>query len=95
MSAGPADDGHTLEVENPDEGQPRHLLDGRPVDSGAEIEVQLADGGWLPGRYESRAAESDIQAWIYIPLRLGGDEPESGRNLEAPLPRGARCRWPA
>jgi len=47
-----------------DKGGPslRHFLAGRLVESGAILEVQLAEGGWLPLRYEARWVEDDGEA---------------------------------
>ncbi len=89
------DDGAPLELGHDEDGAPRHLLAGRPLESGSQLEVLLEDGSWLRGRYEARPAEEDVQAWLYLPLRIAEGEEPSGRSLEAPIPRGARFRWPA
>jgi hypothetical protein len=41
----------------------RHFLDGRLEEGGTILEVKLADGGWLPQRYETRWVKTS-RSWV-------------------------------
>lgn len=66
------------------QGRPEYFLAGRPVDPGAQIEVDLPDedDGWQPVRFEWTQLLDDVPRLVL----------ESGRNI--PLPELALFRWP-
>ena len=75
----------------------RHVLDGRSVENRTILEVQLADGGWLPLRYEARWVEDDgkggaglFPRWhLLVATRDGQAEVELHD-----LPSVSVLRWP-
>jgi len=72
----------------------RHVLAGRMVQSGDELELLLSDGRWLRGRYEWTGVPV---VWPALRITLTGTvSPTSERKLTGamPLPPSARLRWP-
>jgi len=87
---------HALLIEAPGAGGRRHYLGGRPVHAGTALELLLADGHWLRGRYE----------WSFVPGELPtlhvwlGGPAEAQRQGDVPsvaftMPARAVLRWPA
>ena len=76
---------------------PQHVLDGRPVQADTVIEVQLANGGWLPLRYEARWVEYDGEgrAGLFSRWHLEVATGESQAEVELhDLQSGTVLRWP-
>lgn len=87
---------HTQLIEAADGGGRRHFLDGRPVHAGAALELLLADGHWLRGRYEWSYAAGQAPT---LHIALGGPD-EAQRQDATPavsfaLPARTVLRWPA
>jgi hypothetical protein len=82
-----------------DRGGPslRHFLAGRLVESGTILEVQLAEGGWLPLRYEARWVEDDGEghAGLFPRWHLVVATNYGQADIELhDLPTGTTLRWP-
>lgn len=78
-----------------DGGRLCHYLSGRAVRSGDELELGLANGTWLRGRYEWNGS---AVVWPTLRVLLSGRVSEtSERKLTAAvvLPPTASLRWPA
>jgi hypothetical protein len=75
------------------EGQLHHVLDDEPLRSGEEVDLLLADGGWLAGIYEWSGQEI---RWPGLRFGLGGTGPiyagESSRTAIVALPPDAVVR---
>jgi hypothetical protein len=72
------------------DGQPgtfRHLLDGKPVHSGQVLEIALARGVWVLGRYEWSFRRGRSPTFR---LKLA-----SGDVMVCRLPPSAELRWPS
>src|SRR4051794_8431659 len=91
----PVGSGARLEVRGP-AGQRVHVLEDRPLARGDELELLLADGYWLRGRYEWGGLEA---RWPGLRIELGG--PWQRGAVERPpaavmaLHPDAIVRWPA
>jgi hypothetical protein len=81
----------------------RHFLLGRAVHAADGLELHLADGRWLPGRYENVRGADFLRPLFYFDLSCVAAAPEwAGRGavsttrLEAmvELDPAARLRWP-
>jgi len=86
---------HTQLIEAADAGGRRHFLDGRPVHAGTTLELLLADGHWMTGRYEWSFAAGEPPT---LHVMLGGPA-EAERQGELPVvsftvPPRAVLRWP-
>ena len=88
-------DPSTALIEGRDEGGLRHFLNGRAVLAGAGLELLLADGHWVPVRYEWDF-ESGKPPRAY--LLLGGPEQALRHDatpvVEFALAPRAVLRWP-
>lgn len=72
-----------------DAGGLRHFLDGRPVHAGAELELLLADGTRIRGRYEW-GFERRRRPTFKVDVAPASEELE----VSFPLPPKAKLRWP-
>jgi hypothetical protein len=84
--------GQVLEKRDAD-GQPRHLLDGRPLSPGiSRIDLLLADGTWLSGTYEWNLRPA---TWPALRFSIAAPEDASVRptTCVALLPPDAVLRW--
>jgi hypothetical protein len=86
-----------------DAGGPRHFLLGEAVHAGTGLELLLADGRWIPGRYEFTRHDDDLRPLFYADLPLATAAPDwAGADADAAvhpeacieLPAAARLRWP-
>lgn len=73
-----------------------HFLDGRRVSAGDAIELLLAGGGWLRGRYDWSGNEA---RWPGLRVELGGPWEELPAGVFRPaavlaLHPDAIVRWP-
>jgi hypothetical protein len=88
--------GATLELD-PNGRSLRHVLDSRYVEDGTVLEVQLANGGWAPLRYEARWVEDDGEGRAGLfprwHLALATGDGQAGVELHD-LPPGSVLRWP-
>jgi hypothetical protein len=80
MSPGMSD-GEVIELRLED-GEPRHYLAGKPVNTGEVLELQLQDGSWALGRYEWDCREQDLPVFLSA---------EGGAWWSQP---GMKFRWP-
>jgi len=95
-------DAKPLELER-DDGGWRHFLDGRPVETGAHLELQPVEfldddtgghlqpvpGRWVTVRYEARLAVSDR-----ADVRVSLYSTIGGYQVELVADEGMRFRWP-
>ena len=73
-----------------------HVLQDRPLQRGDEIELLLADGYWLRGRYDWAGIEA---RWPGLRVELGGPWQSAGAPARPPaavlaLHPDAVVRWP-
>jgi hypothetical protein len=82
----------------------RHFLLGRPVHAGDGLELRLADGRWLPGRYENQRGKDFLRAMLYFDLQCLAAPPDwagrvpalsAGMDAMVELQRAACLRWPS
>lgn len=77
------------------DGGARHFLDGRLVHAGAQLELLLDDGHWLPVSYEwSWQAEEAPTASIALGLPRAAREVTEPPVTALKLPPRAILRWP-
>jgi hypothetical protein len=85
--------GGQLEMRRDPDGY-RHYLDGRRLSKGDEIEIQLASGDWLRGRYDWNG---NPVVWPAFRVHLTGRvSSHTERKLTGalPIPPAAVLRWP-
>jgi hypothetical protein len=101
-SSGDASGGGRLELGD-ESGGLRHFLLGRAVHAGDGLELLLADGRWLLGRYENARGEDFLRPLFHFdlpctaaPPEWAGAVPRSTTDLEAmvELAPAACLRWP-
>lgn len=63
----------------------RHYLEDDPIHAGDPLQLLMADGTWLSGRYENRRGQDYLEALFYFPLHYKTDRP-----LDRESPRGPR-----
>jgi hypothetical protein len=88
--------GGCLELRGPAEARV-HLLSDSPLQRGDEVELLLADGYWLRGRYDWSGLEA---RWAALRVELGGPWQERADELYRPmavlaLHPEAILRWPS
>ena len=76
------------------DGGQRHYLDGRPVHAGAGLELLLADGQWLPVRYEWSWDDKAPRAYAALGAPAEAARQELHPLVEFSLPARAILRWP-
>lgn len=81
----------------------RHYLAGEPVHAGTPLDLLMADGSWLPGRYENQRYDEGLLARFHMDVRCKtalhefSNDPSSGiayPEAAFDLPRDAEFRWP-
>lgn len=89
-------DPSTVLIESRDGGGLRHFLAGRAVHGGTGLELQIADGRWVRGRYEwSFRAGAPAMLHIALALPEGVDPGQfAPPTLEVSLPAAAILRRP-
>jgi len=95
--------GHRLELKQ-ETGGPRHFLAGKDVHAGTPLDLLMADGTWLGGRYENmRLADGHLLARFHIDVRCKTTQREWANDPSAAiaypeasfdLPSDAELRWP-
>lgn len=87
--------GRALLVYLAHDGHLQHVLAGRTVPDGAELELLLADGTWLRGTFRAELPGGDGSG---LAIRIGGPWDEHGirdyvHPVVLPLPDPASLRW--
>ena len=81
----------------------RHYLDGEPVHAADGLQLLMADGTWLSGRYENHRGPDYLEPLLYFPLRYKTERPLDRERPNGPrdfieacitLPSDAQLRWP-
>ncbi len=73
----------------------RHYLMGEPLHCGEAVDIRLADGTWLSGRFEiERGRDGAIYPRFFWGVRLLGDSPSTWWDAWIPIPEYAELRWP-
>ena len=94
--------GNRLEVQK-EPGGLRHYLAGKPVHAGMPLELLMADGSWLSGRYENKRYEDGLLARFHFDVRCKTAIHEVANDPRSPtaypdascdLPPDAELRWP-
>jgi len=75
-----APEGERLELRGP-EGARVHHLQGAPLERGDEVELLLADGYWLRGRYDWSGLEA---RWAGLRIELGGPWQDNVYEIRPP-----------
>ena len=76
------------------DGRQRHYLDGRPVHAGAALQLLLADGHWLPVRYEWSWDDTPPRAYATLGAPAEAARQDLHPLVEFTLPPRAILRWP-
>lgn len=76
------------------DGGQRHYLDGRPVHAGDGLQLLLADGHWLPVRYEWSWDDTPPRAYAALGAPAEAARQELNPLVEFALPSRAILRWP-
>jgi hypothetical protein len=102
-AAAPAEtDGFRLELGD-DAGGPRFFLDGQAIHAGSCLDLLLADGLWLRGRYEYELDGDDLRPMFYVAVPCKTGAPDWAGDVEAgvaspeahfQIPADALLRWP-
>lgn len=73
----------------------RAYLDGEPIHCGQGLELLLADGSWLRGRYESaRYRDGGIRHLFYWSIAMHGDSEPGCHSVGTDIPDHAQLRFP-
>lgn len=76
-------------------GRPRHFLDNRPVSDGAVLDLVLADGTCVRGKYDWTGRPDAAPTFVFE-LATSGDDttPMERPMLRGELPPDAVLAWP-